>query len=218
MGGGAGSACDSAEARRPRRSRRLPQYCLAQLAAGREPPQSTTGPMPQYASRRRPRSMPAKKASSTSTATIRSGASHRPRARLAGRGGCHPRDRGRPKAHHRRDARDGSAGRSGSSVAEGSLREHENLLVKEGSGAARRLRDCWKLRTVPLAPRPRCEAEDTFRALMTAGRASSPHVRSADSPRRATPHGGQQPLLRCRGSSGIGRASHPATSTRAPQD
>jgi tetratricopeptide (TPR) repeat protein len=41
------------------------------------------------------------------------------RARLAGCGGCHPRDRGRPKAHHCRDARDGSAGRSGSGLAEG---------------------------------------------------------------------------------------------------
>ena len=52
----------------------------------------------------------------------------------------------------------------------------------------------------------------------TLAHASSPHVRSAGSPRRAIPRGGQQPPLRCRDSSGIGRASHPGPSTRVPQD
>ena len=46
---------------------------------------------------------------------------HRPCASLAGRGGRHSRNRGRPKARHRRDVRTGTAGRSGPGVAEETL-------------------------------------------------------------------------------------------------
>jgi hypothetical protein len=50
------------------------------------------------------------------------------------------------------------------------------------------------------------------------GSGSSPRCRTLAPPRGAIPRGGQHPPLLCRDRSGIGRASHPGTSTRGPRD
>jgi hypothetical protein len=63
-----------------------------------------------------------------------------------------------------------------------------------------------------------CLPSDSRCARVTFPHTGPRHVRSAGSPRRATPRGGQQPPLRCRDSSGIGRAFRPETSTRVPHD